>query len=54
MLTKSSDIDDKLVNGALGKIIGFQYCNEKIVVVCIEFNDRLVGRNLMKSDDIEK
>ena len=54
MLTKNSDIDDKLVNGALRKIIGFQYCNEKVVVVCIEFNDGLVGRNLMESDDIEK
>ena len=54
MLNKNIDIDDKLVNGAPGKVMGFQYCSKKVEVVFIEFNDRSVGRNLMDSDDISR
>ena len=54
MLTKNIDIDDKLVNGAPGKVMGFQYCNEKVNVVYVEFSDGSVGRNLMESDDISR
>ena len=54
MLTKNIDIDDKLVNGALGKVMDFQYCNEKADVVYIEFNDGSAGRNLMESNDISR
>ena len=54
MLTQNIDIDDKLVNGALEKVMGFQYCNKKGDVVYIEFNDGSVGRNLMESDDISR
>ena len=42
------------MNGALGKVTGFQYCNEKVRVVCIEFNDGSVGKNLMESHDIAR
>ena len=54
MLTKNIDIDDKLVNGALGRVMGFQYCNEKVDVVYIEFNDGSIGRSLMEQDDISR
>ena len=54
MLNKNIDIDDKLVNSAPGKVMGFQYCSKKVEVVFIEFNDRSVGRNLMDSDDISR
>ena len=32
--------------------MGFQYCNEKVEVVYIEFNDGSVGRNLMEIDEV--
>ena len=42
------------MNGALGKVLGFQYCSQKVDVVDIEFNGESVGRNLMDSDDISR
>ena len=52
MLTKNTDIDDELVDGAPRKIKGFQYCNKRVEVVCIEFNDDSVARNLMESHEV--
>ena len=54
MLTKNIDTDDKLVNVALGKVMGFQDFNEQVAFVHVEFNDESAERNFMELYDVSR
>lgn len=53
MLTYNLDVIDCLTNGAMGKIVGFQYSSsggsKTVKTVLIEFHDEKVGRNRRKN-----
>ena len=50
MLTSNLDIDDKLVNGLVGRFKQIKYTNNEFSVVYVMFNDDNAGRETMESD----
>ena len=50
MLTTNIDIDDRLVNGLVGRVIQFKYSHDAVSVVYVKFNDASAGLLAMRSD----
>ena len=52
MLTVNVDIQDRLVNGLVGKVEEFKFVNNKVEVVYVSFDDVISGRLAMFSDAV--
>ena len=54
MLTSNLDIDDRLINGLVGKVKQIKYKNSEFSVAYLRFNDNNAGREAMQSDMIAR
>ena len=52
MLLSNIDIEDRLVNGLVGKVKHFKIVNGEVKIIYVKFNDVIAGGNLMHSDAI--
>ena len=50
MVTVNVDIQDMLINGQVGEVVGFEIMNSIVKKVYLTFQNPLVGRNAMLSD----
>ena len=50
MVTVNVDIQDMLINGQVGEVVGFEIMNSIVKKVYLKFQNPLVGRNAMLSD----
>ena len=50
MITSNIDINDRLVNGLVGRVTQFKYSNNVVSVVYVKFNDDSAGLEAMRSD----
>ena len=50
ILTSNLDIDDRVVNGLVGRVKQIKYKNNEVSVVYVKFNDNNAGREAMQSD----
>ena len=50
IITSNIDINDRLVNGLVGRVTQFKYSNNVVSVVFVKFNDDIVGLEAMRSD----
>ena len=50
MITSNIDINDRLVNGLVGRVTQFKYSNNVVSFVYVKFNDDIVGLEAMRSD----
>ena len=50
MLTANVNIEDRLVNGLVGKVMKFKLVYNQITIVYVKFNDKNAGSITMQSD----
>ena len=50
MLTANVNIEDRLVNDLVGKVMQFKVVNHEVTVISVKFNDTNVGLMTMQSD----
>ena len=50
MITSNIDINERLVNGLVGRVTQFRYSNNALTVVYIKFNDDSSGLEAIRSD----
>ena len=50
MVTVNVDIQDMLINGQVGEVVGFEIMNSIVKKVYLKFQNPLVGKNAMLSD----
>ena len=50
MLTASVNIEDRLVNSLVGKVMQFKVVNNEVTVIYVKFNDTIAGLMTMQSD----
>ena len=50
MITSAIDINDRLVNGLVGRVTQFKYSNNVVSVGYVNFNDGNAGLETMRSD----
>ena len=50
MLTINIDLEDRLVNGLVGKVMYLRYVNNEANVIYVKFNDQNAGQQAIQSD----
>ena len=50
MLTINTDLEDRLVNGLVGKVMYLRYVNNEANVIYVKFNDQNTGQQAIQSD----
>ena len=50
MLTINIDLEDRLVNGLVGKVMYLRYVNDEVKVIYVKFNDQNAGQQAIQSD----
>ena len=50
MLTANVNIEDRLVNDLVGKVMQFKVVNHEVTVISVKFNDTNAGLMTMQSD----
>ena len=50
MLTINIDLEDRLVNGLVGKVMYLRYVSDEFKVIYVKFNDRNAGQQAIQSD----
>ena len=50
MLTINIDLEDRLVNGLVVKVIYLRYVNDEVLVIYVKFNDQNAGQQAIQSD----
>ena len=50
MLTINIDLEDRLVNGLVGKVMYLRYVNNEANVIYVKFNDQNTGQQAIQSD----
>ena len=50
MLTIHIDLEDRLVNGLVGKVMYLRYVNNEVKVIHVKFNDQNAGQQAIQSD----
>ena len=50
MLTLNIDLEDRLVNGLVGKVIYLRYVNDEVKVTYVKFNDQNAGQLAVQAD----
>ena len=54
MLTANVNIEDRLVNGLVGKVVKFKLVDHQITIVYVKFNDKNPGLITMESDSFAR
>ena len=52
MITSNVDINDRTINGLVGRVTQSKYANNLVSVVYVKFNDDRPGLEAMRSDAI--
>ena len=50
MLTINIDLEDRLVNGLVGKVMYLRYVSDEVKVIYVRFNDQNAGQQAIQSD----
>ena len=50
MLTINIDLEDRLVNGLVGKVMYLRYVNDEVKVIYVKFNNLNAGQQAIQSD----
>ena len=50
MLTINIDLEDKLVNGLVSKVMYLIYVNDEVKVIYVKFNDQNAGQQAIQPD----
>ena len=50
MLTINIDLEDRIVNGLVGKVMYLRYVNDEVKVINVKFNDHNAGQQAIQSD----
>ena len=50
MLTINIDLEDRLVNGLVVKVIYLRYVNDEVLVIYVKFNNQNAGQQAIQSD----
>ena len=54
MLTINIDLEDRLVNGFVGKVMYLRYVNDEVKVRYVQFNNQNAGQQAIQSDIFAK
>ena len=50
MLTINIDLEDRLVNDSVGKVMYLRYVNDEVKVIYVKFNDKNAGQQAIQCD----
>ena len=50
MPTINIDLEDRLVNGLVPKVMYLSYVNDEVLVIYVKFNDQNAGQQVIQSD----
>ena len=50
MLTINIDLENRLVNGLVDKVMYLRYVNDEVKVIFVKFNDQTAGQQAIESD----
>ena len=50
MLTINIDLEDRLVNGLVGKVMYLRYANDEVKVIYVKFNNQNAGPQAIQSN----
>ena len=53
MLITSINLKDRLLNGFVGRVMGFKFTDSTVKNTYVKFNDKKAGKMAMKRDNIE-